>query len=135
MGFGSISLSLSFSAFGVKCKKYPKNGVCYEYKLTLGDVIGSKKSSKNHRYRRNNRLRKKQFIHVHRIDTCIDLFFKLSNQNYFRSIHIKIFRNKFIIKNKLLISFRRCKSMRYPESPKVSTNPHNIAVSHEVITP
>ena len=47
--------------------------------ITLSDYIGPKKiikkSSKNHRYRTNNGLRKNLFIYVNRIDTCIDFFF------------------------------------------------------------
>ena len=44
------------------------------------------------------------------------------NQNIFRSICKKFYRKKFVIKNKLSISYRRGKSMHYPESPKVTTS-------------
>ena len=44
---------------------------------------------------------------------------KTSNQNFFRSIYKKNYRNKIVIENLLSLSYRRGKSMRYPESPKV----------------
>ena len=39
----------------------------------------------------------------------------------FRSIYINLYRKKFVNENKLLISYRRGKSMHYPESPKVTS--------------
>ena len=44
---------------------------------------------------------------------------KTLNQNFFRSIYTKKFRNMFVIEIKLSLSDRRGKSMHYPESPKV----------------
>ena len=44
--------------------------------VTLGDYISPKKTSKNNRYRTNNRLRPNRFIYVYRIDHIIDSFSK-----------------------------------------------------------
>ena len=52
---------------------------------------------------------------------------KTSNRNFFRSICKKNYRNKIVIKNLLLLSYRRGKLMRYPESPKVTV----LCVHHE----
>ena len=93
----------------------------------------SKKTSKIHRYRANNRLRKNGLIFVHRIDTCFDLWnqlimvssktinnrfesdgmIKTLNQKFFRLIYKKKFWNKLVIENK----FWMC----YSESPKVNS--------------
>ena len=48
---------------------------------------------------------------------------KTLNQNFFRSISKKNYQNFFVIENKLLLSYRRVKSMHYPESPKVTVMP------------
>ena len=53
--------------------------------LTLGDYIGPKKSSENHRYRTNNRLRKNRFIYVNQIDYIINSLSKylIENEHFF----------------------------------------------------
>ena len=56
------------------------------------------------------------------------------NQNCFRSIHKKIFRNMFVIKNKLLLSYRRGKWMHYPESPKVNPRCSSIETFLSILT-
>ena len=47
---------------------------------------------------------------------------KTLNRKFFRSIYQKKFQNMFVIENKLSLSYRRVKSMHYPESPKVTSS-------------
>ena len=54
---------------------------------------------------------------------------KKSNRNIFRSIYINMYRKKLVIENNLSISYRRDKSMHYPESPKVTSSPHESIIN------
>ena len=47
------------------------------------------------------------------------------------SIYKKKYRKKFVIKNKLPISYGRGKSMHYPESPKVSVQSFPLIIQNQ----
>ena len=69
-----------------------------------------------------------KLIHYPYLPFWIGWPIKTSYQNFFWSIYKKNYWNLFVIENKLSLSYRRVKSMHYPESPKVSSQTEYFAL-------